>query len=453
VNDLPTSSVTSEFLVNTYTSGYQMAPSVTGLKDGGWVVMWFSENPSVADTGVYGQRYTSGGVASGTEFRVNTYTPNQQNYPSVTALTDGGWVVTWHSDGQDGSGLGVYGQRYTSAGVTSGSEFRVNTYTINQQGYSSVAGLANGGFVVTWQSEGQNGTGYDNYAQLYNSGGVKSGTEFLVNTYTTGDQGAPKLSSLTDGGFVVTWQSDAQDGSGNGVYGQRYTSGGVKSGVEFRINTYTTDWQQDPVVTGLPDGGFVVTWQSAGQDGSGLGIYGQRYTSGGVASGTEFRVNTYTAGWQGKPTVTGLTDGGFVVTWQSDGQDGSSYGVYGQRYTSGGVASGSEFRVNPYTANWQGNATVAGLANGGFVVTWQSDGPISVSDIYCQRYNSDGTAVSVTITGTATQGQILTAANTLADLDGLGTISYQWKADGTNISGATSSTLTLGQAQVGKAIV
>ena len=59
---------------------------------------------------------------------------------------------------------------------------------------------------------------------------------------------------------------------------------------------------------------------------------------------------------------------------------------------------------------------------------------------------------SVTITGTATQGQTLTAANTLADIDGLGTISYQWKADGTNISGATSSTLTLGQAQVGKAI-
>ncbi len=59
---------------------------------------------------------------------------------------------------------------------------------------------------------------------------------------------------------------------------------------------------------------------------------------------------------------------------------------------------------------------------------------------------------SVTITGTATQGQTLTAANTLADADGLGTISYQWKADGVNIVGATSSTLFLSQAQEGKAI-
>ncbi|MCX7262697.1 MAG: hypothetical protein NTX67_08040, partial [Burkholderiales bacterium] len=65
---------------------------------------------------------------------------------------------------------------------------------------------------------------------------------------------------------------------------------------------------------------------------------------------------------------------------------------------------------------------------------------------------NDNFSGSVTISGTARQGQTLTAANTLADADGMGTISYQWKADGVNISGATSSTLTLAQTQVGKAI-
>jgi hypothetical protein len=59
---------------------------------------------------------------------------------------------------------------------------------------------------------------------------------------------------------------------------------------------------------------------------------------------------------------------------------------------------------------------------------------------------------TVTIAGTATQGQVLTASNTLADVDGLGAITYQWQADGTNITNATSSTFTLTQAQVGKAI-
>ncbi len=57
---------------------------------------------------------------------------------------------------------------------------------------------------------------------------------------------------------------------------------------------------------------------------------------------------------------------------------------------------------------------------------------------------------SVTIAGVATQGQTLTAANTLADIDGLGVITYQWQADGTNV--ATGGAFVLGEAQVGKAI-
>jgi hypothetical protein len=70
---------------------------------------------------------------------------------------------------------------------------------------------------------------------------------------------------------------------------------------------------------------------------------------------------------------------------------------------------------------------------------------------------NDAPTGTVTITGTATQGQTLTAANTLADADGIptsgsGAIAYQWRADGAAISGATGSTLVLTQAQVGKAV-
>ena len=65
---------------------------------------------------------------------------------------------------------------------------------------------------------------------------------------------------------------------------------------------------------------------------------------------------------------------------------------------------------------------------------------------------NDAPTGSVTITGTAKQGQTLTAASTLADLDGLGAIRYQWSAGGSAIAGATASTLSLAEAQVGKAI-
>jgi hypothetical protein len=59
---------------------------------------------------------------------------------------------------------------------------------------------------------------------------------------------------------------------------------------------------------------------------------------------------------------------------------------------------------------------------------------------------------NVTISGTATQNQTLTASNTLADTDGLGTISYQWFSDDKVISNATQTTYTLTQSDVGKKI-
>jgi hypothetical protein len=84
------------------------------------------------------------------------------------------------------------------------------------------------------------------------------------------------------------------------------------------------------------------------------------------------------------------------------------------------------------------------------------DGTVLSANDYTLTFNltavNDAPTGSLTISGTNTQGQTLTAVSTLADVDGLGTLSYQWKADGANITGATSATLTLAQAQVGKLI-
>jgi len=65
---------------------------------------------------------------------------------------------------------------------------------------------------------------------------------------------------------------------------------------------------------------------------------------------------------------------------------------------------------------------------------------------------NDAPTGAVTISGEATEGETLTASNTLADEDGLGEISYQWLRDGVAIDGATGSDYVLTQADVGAAI-
>jgi len=230
----------------------------------------------------------------------------------------------------------------TSDGVCStvaGSEFQVNTWTTSGQGNPSITSLSNGGFVVVWQSgclsgcTGQDGSGYGVYGQRFDSNGNKVGSQFQVSTWTTTFHQAPSITSLSNGGFVVVWSSKWQDGSDYGVFGRRFDASGNAAGVEFQVNTWTTDDQQSPSITSLSNGGFVVVWQSRRQDGSGWGVYGQRFDSNGNKVGSEFQVNTWTTDDQGNPSITSLSNGGFVVVWESVGQDGSGYGVYGRIFS------------------------------------------------------------------------------------------------------------------------
>ena len=345
----------------------------------------------------------------GPEFRVNTYTTNHQGGSAVAMDADGDFVVAWESYGQDGSRDGIYAQRYNRAGMPQGPEFQVNTFTTHHQWKPTVAMDAEGDFVVAWESGSQDGSGYGIYAQRYNRAGVPQGPEFRVNTSTTNDQRFPAVAMDADGDFVVTWRNTDRKGSyyyDFNIYAQRYDRAGVAQGPEFRVNTYITLDQDLPAVAMNADGDFVVAWESRFQDGSGLGIYAQRYTQAGVAQGAEFQVNTYTTGHQGGSAVAMDADGDFVVAWESYGQDGSWEGIYAQRYTRTGVAQGAEFRVNTFTTNSQGGPAGAMDADGDFVVAWSSsyfdsyydgqDG--SYGGIYAQRYAgpaSEGTFTTV----------------------------------------------------------
>ena len=81
------------------------------------------------------------------------------------------------------------------------------------------------------------------------------------------------------GNFVVAWMSALQDGSGYGVYAQRYNAAaGVAPGSRVQVNTYTTGNQEIPLdCNGFGEGTMWSHGRSADQDGSGYGIYAQRY--------------------------------------------------------------------------------------------------------------------------------------------------------------------------------
>jgi hypothetical protein len=232
----------------------------------------------------------------------------------------------------------------------SGPPFRVNTYTADTQRGASTALLPPGVFVVVWESGGQDGSGYGIFGQRVGNGGGPMGSEFRVNSYTALDQSRPAVASDFNGNFVVVWQSGGQDGDQEGIFAQRYTNGGIPLGAEVRVNTYTTSGQGLPAVGvrySSGNGDFVVVWTSAGQDGSGDGVFGQRYAgASGAPLGPEFQVNTYTTGSQRSASVVVDLNGGFLVVWEGQSSTEDGFGIFGQRYASYGAPLGPQFRVN-----------------------------------------------------------------------------------------------------------
>jgi hypothetical protein len=366
-----------EFQVNTYTTSAQRRPAVAARANGDFVVAWHSYGPDGNLYGIRAQRVAAGGEALGTEFQANSYTTNSQYWPRVASNARGAFVITWNSYLQDASAYAAVGQKFSATGVRVGAEFVANSYTPGYQYGVSPAVAADGSFVVAWDSfpfdpgpPGQDGSGSSVNARRFNTNGVATGVEFRVNSYTTGDQAYSAIAAAPGGSFVVAWQSP-QDGSGFGIMARRFDSAGGALGAEFQVNVTTAGPQVVPSVAVNANGSFVVVWHSS--DGSGYGIFGRRFDAAGVAVGAEFAVNTNTSGIQYTYGVTNDAEGNFVVSWASLTGDGSNYGVFGQRFTAAGARRGAEFRVNSFTTGVQYMPAAASDPVGNFLVAWTSE--------------------------------------------------------------------------------
>ena len=320
-----------EFVINAITTGAQLRPDVAIDDAGNFVVVWTSIDETVNNTvGIFAQRFDADGKAMGGQFRVNQVTEFGQDEPAIAMnANNGDFVITWNSFSQDGNREGVYARQFAATGQAKGNEVLVNTRTVGSQRSSDVAMDALGNFVVTWASEDQDSSGWGVFAQRFSAAGAKLGAEFRVNTYLNGDQNDPAIAADSQGNFVITWAS-AQDGSGWGVYAQRYSNTGAKLGAEFRVNKTTIHDQYQPAIDWASNKAFVITWTSFNQDYPedadvrDYGIFARMFNADGTdyidaRVGTspigEFRVNAITLGNQVDSAVSMDADGHYVVTW------------------------------------------------------------------------------------------------------------------------------------------
>jgi hypothetical protein len=175
-----------------------------------------------------------------------------------------------------------------------------------------------------------------------------------------------------DGDFVVVWRGPG-DGDGDGIWFKRFTSAGVGGYNDILVNSFVTGTQRDPTISGDLEGDFVVVWQdNQGEDGDYPGVFGQRFSSAGVRRGFEFQVNSYTTSYQLMPDVAVERGGNFMVVWHSYEQDDSYFGLFSKLYRSDGTELTGEFQVTLFTSSDQRSGSVAVDHQGEAIVAWAS---------------------------------------------------------------------------------
>ena len=346
--------------------------------------------------------------------------------PSVTKLAGGGWLVTWTARPVAGTGVDVFQQKYDADGEPqfkdqSGRpqvrQVNVETGADHVIPWSGFWRMADGSLPGR-HSQDPEGANHDIYQQRFNAAGEPQfkdqggrQQDRLVSAGTAGDPDHnPTVTALPagDGGWIVAWIGRNQDGS-SGVYQQRYGADDERCS---RIGTGEPQAQQvepfayaavsRPSVTTLANGGWIVTWAGAKQDGR-PGINQQWYDKNGVPQFTDGNgqpqgrpVSRSSDGGPYAPSVAALADGGWLVTWVLVNVGGST--IYQQRYDKNGEAlfkdGGGQPQdrvVNVYSNHTQNNPVVTALADGGWVVTWGSRGQDeTVHSIYQQKYDSAG---------------------------------------------------------------
>ena len=254
----------------------------------------------------------------GNDMKANTFTANTQSNSQVTGLSDGSYVVIWRSTGQNGettSQGGIYGQKYTSAGVASGGEFAISPAGNGKNELNpSIAALPNGRFVVAYQ---QVNATTDAMFRIVEANGTLS-AEISAASVTTGTQSFPSVTSLSDGNFAIAWIGP-NGGDSADIWVRKFDAG-TGAGVadsEFVVNTTQTGSQSLPGVAGLSDGNYAVSWRDPANSGD---AYCRVMGATGAVS-SQISVNVGASSMT-NPRITALTGGGFVIVYSEGGPDG-----------------------------------------------------------------------------------------------------------------------------------
>ena len=210
---------------------------------------------------------------------------------------------------------------------------------------------------------------------------------FLVSTNTEGDQIRPDIGSLSDEGYVTCWEGLSQSGSSTNIYYRRYDKDDLEVGNVTQVNEASIYDQSYCAVTGISGGGFAITWED--QIASGYRVMLQVYDIYSNKVDTQKVVGSSSQTFhRSEPKIALLEKEQFAVAFEY------FYTAYFQRYFSNGTKSGSTTTFSvPY--EYLASPTISRLNNGNIAMAARGlDIFNRVPKLYMRIYNMNGAPVT-----------------------------------------------------------
>jgi hypothetical protein len=323
------------FVVNSVMDNDQWRPSVAVDADGDFIVAWLSNVEGGGQTDVIARMFDKNGAPRGEEFIVNTTTERTQTYPAVAVDAGGNFVVSWLNAADFGfDGAAVLFRRFDAAGAPLGGEVLAGRAAFNSP--PALAMEPDGDFILAWHNRDASTTSFSQeiFARRFDASGAALGEMFRVNSLTQWDQQDPQVTVNASGAFAVAWRELPHGGATDRVWVRSFDPDAQPLRVEVAPAGPTNTSLLGYALAMDDRGRFLVTWAGSdpAADADGTAVFARAFDATGAPAPDTLRVNTTTAGSQGKPDVSITPGGDAVVVWQSNPAPEASNGVYGQRY-------------------------------------------------------------------------------------------------------------------------
>jgi hypothetical protein len=369
--DTPSAIVTIEEQVNVFTSSEQDNATIDMSPDGRTVIAWESKRQEAGTYGIYARALDALGRPLTHEVHVNQYVRSQQRLPGVAfAGGETVWFV-WDSYGQDGQAGSIVARRFHTDLRPEGPEIPVNTTREGDQTNPVIIGRSNGSALIAWTSAIPGvGRRSDIRARLFDPKDRPITGEVEVSEDNDALDVLPAIAALPDGRAIVVWARSRSRESIDGIYGRCITEQGLPEGDEFLVSPEDGNQHIEPSVSSAADGRFVVAWMS-GSD-NGYAVMMRRFDPDGSPLGNAEVVTTPESGWKSGVCVAMAPDGRFVVSYNSDGEDGSGDGIFACEYD----ADGSHPTLSRVNKRVEGRQELT-IANGARRVAWSPRGQLA----------------------------------------------------------------------------